>query len=89
MSVTSYERLRIAHRGLLKQPQTETELRNLLEALPNYLDSIASIRPALVDEVAASRQHVQHLLVRAAVSRQTERQQIVQSLYRALAPLFG
>lgn len=89
MSLTSYERLRITHRTLLKQPQTEADLRNLLAALPDYLDNIATARPALVDEVDASRQTLQRLQNHVAASKYADPQKVVEYLHEALAPLFA
>ena len=89
MSVTSYERLRITHRTLLHQPPTKASLQHLLEELPGHLDSIASTRPALVDEVEASRQYLQRLQAHLAANKPVDEEKVVQSLHNALAPLFA
>lgn len=89
MSVTSYERLRIAHRTLLQQPPTATALRRLLAELPAHLDGIASTRPALVEVVESSRAYLHRLNTYVATAPAVDEGQVVQGLHRALAPLFG
>ena len=89
MSVTSYERLRIAHRTLLQQPPTATALRHLLAELPAHLDGIAATRPALGEVVDASRDYVHRLSAYVATAPCLDEGQVVQGLHRALAPLFG
>ncbi|MBO2009613.1 hypothetical protein [Hymenobacter negativus] len=89
MSVTSYERLRIAHRTLLQHPPTAKALRNLIDELPAHLDGIATTRPALVDVVESSRDYLQRLSNYVATAKHIDEGQVVQGLHRALAPLFG
>jgi hypothetical protein len=89
MSVTSYERLRMTHRTLLQETPTATALRDLLEELPGHLDSIATTRPALADEVEAGRQYLQRLQAHVAASWPVDEHRVAQSLHRVLAPLFA
>jgi hypothetical protein len=89
MSVTSYERLRMAHRTLLQQPPTATALRHLIDELPAQLEVIASIRPALANEVATSRDYLQRLSNYVATAKFIDEEQVVQGLHRALSPLFA
>ena len=89
MSVTSYERLRILHRTLLRQPPSEDTLRELLTNLPTYLDDIASIRPALGAEVDYSRQQLQQIQERITPRRLASTERVAQVLHGALAPLFA
>jgi uncharacterized protein (DUF2267 family) len=88
MPVTSYERLRIAHRTL-QQPPTASALRHLLAELPAQLDGIATTRPALANEVASSRDVLQRISTYVTSSPHIDEAQVVQGLHRALAPLFA
>lgn len=89
MSITSYERLRMAHRNLQQHPITETDLRSLLVSLPASLDEIALARPALLTEVEAIRQFVSRLHENMARRKLTDKQEISARLHQALAPLFA
>ena len=89
MPVTSYERLRITHRTLLQQPPTATALRHLLDELPAHLDGIVTTRPALVNEIASSRDLLQRISTYVTTSKHIDEEQVVQGVHRALAPLFS
>jgi hypothetical protein len=89
MSVTSYERLRMAHRTLLQHPPTTTALRHLIDELPAQLDFIATTRPALASEVESSRSYLQRIANYVTTSKVIDEEQVVQGLHRALAPLFA
>ncbi|WP_191003625.1 hypothetical protein [Hymenobacter montanus] len=87
--MTSYERLRILHRSLLRQPPSEAALRKLLASLPAYLDNIIRIRPALETEIDYGRQQLQRIQRRIAPGQFANTEAIAQGLHEALAPLFG
>ncbi|MBF9239441.1 hypothetical protein I2I05_18760 [Hymenobacter sp. BT683] len=89
MSITSYERLRITHRTLLRQPPSEGALRDLLAELPAHLNDIASIRPALEAEVDYSRQQVQRIQECLTPGRLATTKPLALGLHAALAPLFA
>jgi hypothetical protein len=89
MPVTSYERLRIAHRTLLQQPPTATALRHLLAELPAHLEGIATTRPALANEIASSRDLLQRISTYVTTSTHIDEAQVVQGLHRVLSPLFA
>jgi hypothetical protein len=86
MALTSYERLRMTHRTLLRQ--RFPSLRQLLTELPDYLDLVVADRPALKDEVDATRQSLDRIAAYLAVAPAVDEQRVAEGLHRALAPLF-
>lgn len=89
MSVTSYERLRITHRTLLKNPPTPLALEALLEVLPGYLQEIAVIRPALVDEVDACQQRLRQVHKQLGRKDSVDMGTLIKDLHQTLSPLFA
>ncbi|TGE25253.1 hypothetical protein E5K00_08705 [Hymenobacter aquaticus] len=89
MSVTAYERLRIAHRALLQSPPTPVALEQLLETLPASLQDIARMRPALMDEVDTCQQHLHQVRQQLRRPESVDVDTIIEDLHHSLSPLFA
>jgi hypothetical protein len=88
MSLTSYERLRMTHRTLLQRPSAVPVLQRLLAEIPTHLDFIVADRPALRDEVEASRQYLDRIAAYVATTSAVDEHRVAEGLHRALSPLF-